>query len=77
MEIIDNGKTRGATDGALKLPLIPLRNMVLFPGVVVPVDVGRPKSLAVTEMAANQQNLHLAFVTQAVAEVEDPGLDDV
>jgi ATP-dependent Lon protease len=64
-------------EGALRLPLIPLRNMVLFPGVVVPVDVGRPKSLTVTEMAAGQQNLHLAFVTQTVAEVEDPGVDDV
>jgi len=74
---IDNNNDRAVLEGALKLPLIPLRNMVLFPGVVVPVDVGRPKSLAVTEMAAGQQNLHLAFVTQVVAEVEDPGLDDV
>lgn len=60
-----------------RLPLIPLRNMVLFPGVVVPVDVGRPKSLAVTTRAADQPNLQIAFVTQTVAEVEDPSADDV
>jgi len=77
MEIFDKDKDHGPLEGALRLPLIPLRNMVLFPGVVVPVDVGRPKSLTVTQMAASQQNLHLAFVTQTVAEVEDPGVDDV
>jgi ATP-dependent Lon protease len=69
--------TDSRVEGALKLPVIPLRNMVLFPGVVLPIDVGRPKSLVVAEMAAGQENLHLAFLTQTVAELEDPGPDDV
>jgi ATP-dependent Lon protease len=64
-------------EDTLRLPVIPLRNMILFPGVVLPVDVGRSKSLTVAELAGKQENMHVAFVTQTLAEVEDPGLTDV
>jgi ATP-dependent Lon protease len=57
--------------------VIPLRNTVLFPGMVLPIDVGRPKSMAVAEMAGEKESLRLVFLTQTVAEVEDPGIDDL
>jgi len=60
-----------------RLPVIPLRNMVLFPGVVQPIDVGRPRSLAVAEQAADHPGLRIAVVTQVTPEVEDPTLDDI
>ncbi len=61
----------------VRLPVIPLRNTVLFPGVVLPIDVGRARSLAVAELAGREEGLHLALVTQTLPEVEDPTLDQV
>lgn len=63
--------------GSVRLPVIPLRNLVLFPGVVQPIDVGRARSLAVAEEANNNPNLRLALVTQVVPELEDPGQTDL
>ena len=57
--------------------VIPLRNMVLFPGVVQPIDVGRPKSLVVAEEATTHIGMHIAVLTQIAPEVEDPTVDDV
>jgi ATP-dependent Lon protease len=60
-----------------RLLVIPLRNMVLFPGVVQPIDVGRPKSLAVAEQATANVGMRIAVVTQTAPEVEDPSVHDV
>ena len=58
------------------LPVLPLRNMMLFPGVVAPVSVGRPASLKLISQAAKNGGL-MAVVCQKEAEVEFPGLDDL
>ena len=57
-----------------RLPLIPLRNIVVFPEVGAPIDVGRAKSLAAIKFAKSAENQNLAFVTQIIAEMEDPTL---
>ncbi len=57
--------------------VIPLRNMVLFPGVVQPIDVGRPKSLVVAGQATSNVGMRIAVVTQTAPEVEDPSVHDV
>ena len=54
-----------------ELPVIPLRNMVLFPGVVQPIDVGRAKSLAVADKAAQASGMRIAVLTQVVPEVAE------
>jgi ATP-dependent Lon protease len=64
------------TEG-LRLPVIPLRNTILFPGVVMPVDVGRPRSLAAANLIGREPHRHLALVTQTIAEVEDPAVADL
>ncbi|MFH1130074.1 MAG: endopeptidase La [Pseudomonadota bacterium] len=61
----------------LQLPVVPLRNIVLFPGVVMPVDVGRSKSLAISEKASREPGFRVALVTQVVPELEEPGLADL
>jgi ATP-dependent Lon protease len=40
------------------LPILPLRNTVLFPQVVIPLAVGRPKSVKLIEEAVRQRNAH-------------------
>lgn len=58
------------------LPILPLRNMVLFPGVALPVIVGRPKSLRLIKEAAQSKKL-IGVVCQKEMETEDPGYEDL
>jgi len=60
----------------LNLPLLPLRNAVLFPGSVLPLPVGRPKTLAAVEAAQATDGL-IGLVTQKSASTDDPGQDDL
>ncbi|PZX63681.1 endopeptidase La [Hydrotalea sandarakina] len=58
------------------LPLLPLRNTVLFPGVVLPITVGRDKSIkAVTE--AYKSDKLIGVLAQNDTEVEDPTVNDL
>ena len=58
------------------LPVLPLRNMVLFPGVILPVSIGRPSSLRACRQAyAN--NTYLVCATQRNEEVDVPKQDDL
>ncbi len=58
------------------VPLLPLRNTVLFPGVVIPIAVGRSKSVQLVRDAYRGDKL-VAAVAQLDAEVEDPQLRDL
>jgi len=58
------------------LPVLPLRNMVLFPGVVLPISVGRKSSLKLVN-DAYKNNAYIAVVCQKTAETENPDFDDL
>ena len=58
------------------LPVLPLRNMVLFPGVFMPVTVGRKSSLKLIR-DAEKKSLTVAVVCQITAQVDDPGFEDL
>ena len=58
------------------LPVLPLRNMVLFPGVFMPVTVGRKSSLKLIR-DAEKKSLNVAVVCQITAQVDDPGFEDL
>ncbi|MCL2458641.1 MAG: endopeptidase La, partial [Desulfobulbus sp.] len=53
-------------------PLMPLRDIVLFPGMVAPLVVGRKRSILALEAAMEQRSL-VFLVTQKDARVDDPG----
>ena len=57
------------------LPVLPLRNMVLFPGVFMPVSVGRKSSLKLVR-EAEKKGTYIAVVCQKVADTEAPLYDD-
>lgn len=60
----------------VELPILPLRNTVLFPGVVLPITVGRDKSIqAVNE--AYKTNKLVGVVAQKDSNVEDPTVIDL
>ncbi len=58
------------------LPLIPLRDLILFPNLVVPLFVGRERSVNALEESMRQGHL-VALVAQRQAEIQDPGPDDI
>lgn len=59
-----------------ELPILPLRNTVLFPGVVIPITVGRDKSIALIK-EAYKGNKTIGVVAQKNAEIEDPRAEDL
>ena len=59
-----------------ELPILPLRNMVMFPGVVIPITAGRDKSIELIKYA-NAGNKTLGVVAQINEETEDPGINDI
>lgn len=58
------------------LPIMTLRNMVMFPSVIMPVTVGRRSTLKLTK-AALKGNKPIVIATQKVMEVEEPNLNDL
>jgi ATP-dependent Lon protease len=58
------------------LALLPLRNTVLFPGVVIPITVGRKKSIQLIKDAKKNKQL-IGVVSQKDVSIEDPKLTDL
>jgi ATP-dependent Lon protease len=58
------------------IPILPIRNIVVFPGTVMPLNVGRQKSKNLLDEVMPAEKL-IGVVTQKNAEVEDPGLNDL
>jgi ATP-dependent Lon protease len=60
-----------------ELPVLPIRNAVLFPGAVAPFDVGREKSVALVEDVHNLQSPVIAIFAQRDPSTDDPSADDL
>jgi len=58
------------------LPILPLRNTVLFPGVVIPITAGRDKSIKLIKDANNGSKV-IGVVAQKDEETENPGVKDI
>ncbi len=59
------------------LPILPLRNSVLFPGSIIPIDVGRRKSVRLVEEAVSKERPVIGILTQRDARTEDPNEGDM
>src|SRR5213592_1400599 len=58
------------------LPVLPIRNIVVFPGTVRPLNVGRPKSKALLDEVMPGDKL-IGVITQKNPDVEDPKAEDL
>lgn len=58
------------------LPILPLRNTVLFPGVIIPINIGRSKSLKLIRDAYKQSAL-IGVIAQKDTNTENPGMNDL
>src|ERR1700758_3803621 len=78
----DSSRGETSTDGSgtshseLDVAILPLRNVVLFPGMVVPLTIGRPAALKLidSELPENKQ---LGLITQRTENQEKPTTDDL
>src|SRR6202042_1938084 len=59
-----------------EIPILPLRNTVLFPGVVLPITVGRDKSIKAVNDAYKTDKL-IGVLAQKDSSIEDPGVTDL
>jgi len=68
-------------EGPVEVPeiisILPLRNSVLFPGSIIPIDVGRKKSVRLVEEAISKERPVIGIVTQRDARTEEPGPGDL
>ncbi len=60
-----------------ELPILPIRNAVLFPGAVAPFDVGREKSVALVEEVHGLTNPVIGIFAQRDPSTDDPGAEDL
>lgn len=73
---IDEDFTDGVEKVGTEIPILPLRNMVLFPGVAMPVVIGRSKSMRLIKEAVHKKTL-IGVVCQKEMNTEDPTTDDL
>jgi ATP-dependent Lon protease len=59
------------------LPALPLKNTVLFPGLLLPLSVGRESSMAAVQAALNTEEKEIILIAQRDAQVDSPEQDDL
>jgi len=59
------------------LPILPLRNSVVFPASVVPINVGRPRSVRLVEDLLGQERAIVGIVSQRDSAVDEPTFEDL
>ncbi|MFQ5601264.1 MAG: endopeptidase La [Candidatus Krumholzibacteriia bacterium] len=64
-------------DSVLTLPVLPIKNTVLFPHLIMPLSVGRPMSVTAVETALATEEKEIIVVTQRDAGVEEPTQEDI
>ena len=73
---IDEDEEFNKDEMPTSLPILPLRNNVLFPGVVIPISVGRERSLKAIKKAYRDQKF-IGVIAQKDVEIEDPEMEDL
>ena len=72
----DDDFSEGIDKQITEVPILPLRNMVLFPGVALPVMIGRTKSMNLIKDKANSKAM-IGVVCQRDMEVDEPKQEDL
>jgi ATP-dependent Lon protease len=78
---MNTAQTSPQNNSDVKIPedaliIIPVRDMVLFPGAIGPIAIARPKSIAAAQQALREQR-PIGIVLQRSPETEEPGPDDL
>lgn len=73
---VEEGASVALSDKRDTIPLLPLRDVVVFPNMVIPLFVGREKSILALEAAMSKEK-RLVLVTQKNAVHDDPNIDEL
>ena len=65
-----------ATDDAMGIPVLPLRDVVVYPHMVIPLFVGRERSIVALDRAMNSGK-KILLIAQQAADMDDPGPEDL
>ena len=71
----NNDSENHPSDNTLMVPVLPLRDVVVYPNMVIPLFVGREKSIQALE-AAMANNKQILLVAQKTAEIDNPTTED-
>ncbi|EKD22128.1 MAG: hypothetical protein ACD_87C00141G0001, partial [uncultured bacterium] len=74
--MFDRDNYGGAGERIMDIPLLPLRDVVVFPHMIVPLFVGRERSIAALESAMKEEK-GIFLVAQKSAQKDDPGEQDI
>lgn len=77
IEIFDEGQDQKPEDYPETLALLPIRNTVLFPGVVMPITVSRERSVRLVRQVYQQERRLLGIISQKDLQTSDPDFDDL
>ena len=72
-----NSDNNPATSPVLQLPLLPLRDVVVFPHMISPLFIGRSKSISAISEAINTENKYILLATQSDPGKENPAARDI
>jgi len=75
-EIASIDDTVSQAGGRKELPVLPLRDVVVYPHMVIPLFVGRDKSIVALDLAMNA-NKKILLIAQRKADLDDPGPEDL
>ncbi len=74
--LLDREKNQDMIDVSMEIPLLPLRDVVVFPHMIVPLFVGRERSIAALESAMKEEK-GIFMAAQKSAQKDDPAEDDI
>lgn len=74
--LFDKGKNDNVMNMSMEIPLLPLRDVVVFPHMIVPLFVGRERSIAALESAMKEEK-GIFMAAQKSAQKDDPAEDDI
>jgi ATP-dependent Lon protease len=66
-----------SNEANLKLPILPIRNAIIFPGAISPFEVGRPKSIKAVKTIESNAYPYLAILAQRKPHINDPRQKDL
>jgi ATP-dependent Lon protease len=74
--VAENKFGQGSESQGIDIPILPLRNSVFFPGSIMPISVGRPKTLAMVK-AVEESGEPIGIVAQKDGSIDDPSAEDL
>jgi len=76
ISVSDDDEPTDHEDFPSVLPVLALKNTVMFPGIVIPITIGREKSIKAVKKAHREEKL-IAVLSQTDDAIEDPGFEDL